>query len=417
MNRKEFLKYSALGSTATLFIPFEVNAFTNDWDVDKWFYGRSLYGYRKDNLPGKTFYKYNSILFQVTQKPFGLKAQHEVLIADNKENFPLGSFAVYRTEYTYLQKEAGSGKLYRKEAKKDIKLLTMRSFPNSFFRELDYMFLHPDIIDIGELGSKGDKKLRISNAKKKDNFNISGQFDRNAGKFIKIGNNTIIPPYSHRTGAWIKMDELQHQKEIETYFAKNQIDFEKSTQAVAATRTETTSKKPKPTLEAFSDTSNNESAAIEELAAAEETPKRRSFLDNYKKKQKITDKARSREYARYHRKYKVTEYEDDKEFFKILVVTLSGSLRKGQILKFTYLQAETTSETSDKSVKWERSYKLLDDFEPKRTVRIQNISGKNEGFVDEFQSIRCYITNGSVRNAIMQLTYSGGKVVSLKEQW
>ncbi|WP_420574281.1 hypothetical protein [Kordia sp.] len=409
MNRKEFIKYTALGSTATLLIPAELHAFTDDWDVDKWYYGRSVYGFKKDSLPGKTFYKYNSLLFQITQNPIGLKAKHEVLIADKQGDFPLGSFAIYRTEYTYYQKEKGSMKLYRKGVRRDPKLLTRRSFPDSFFRKKDDLFLHPRMIDVSQLGTKGDKKVRIEYDNEKDSFFISGQFDMNAGKFIKTGKNTIIAPYSHRTDAWIKMDELQHKKEIEAYFTANGIDFEKPALDVVA---DTSSEKTKPTLKAFSDNSKNEVETV-----AEETPKRRSFLDNYKKRQTATDKVRSSEYARYHRKYQVREYEDDKEFFKILHVTLSGSLRKGQVLKFTYLQSQTISETLGKSIKWERSYKLLDDFEPKRTIRIQNVSGKNEGFVDKFESIRCYITNGSVRNATMQLTYSGGRRVNLVEQW
>lgn len=409
MDRKEFIKYTALGSAATLLIPAELTAFTGDYDVDKWFYGRSVYGFKKDSLPGKTFYKYNSLLFQITQNPVGLKAKHEVLIADKKGDFPLGSFAIYRTEYTYIQKEKGSMKLYRKGVRRDPKLLTRRSFPKSFFREIDDLFLHPRMIDVSQLGSKGDKKVRIEYGKEKDSFFVSGQFDMNTGKFIKTGKNTIIPPYSHQTGAWIKMDELQHKKEIEAYFEANGIASEKPALTVVA---DASSKKAKPTLQAFSDNSKNEEETV-----SEETPKRRSFLDNYKKRQTVTDKARSREYARYHRKYQVREYREDKEFFMILHVTLSGSLRKGQILKFTYLQSQTISETLGKSTKWERSYKLLDDFEPKRTIRIQNVSGKNEGFVDKFESIRCYITNGSIQNATMRLTYSGGRTVNLVEQW
>lgn len=394
MNRQDFIKYTALGSTATILIPSELEAFNIDTNVDKWYYGRSLYSSIRKNQPDKVFYKYNSMLFKITKEPYELKVQHEVLIADQEKEFPLGSFVIYRTEYDYKQKEGKRNVFTRKGSKKEAKLLTMRSFPYRSLSKMDMMFLHPETIDLSQLGKNGNKKITISDAVKSDFFYISGHFDKNTETFINFIKDGVVAPYSHRNSNWIKLDERQHQQEIKKYFTTHKIDVQ-----------------PVGDLVAFSENSDGITDASEAI-----TPKRKSFLDTYKKKQGIKDEQRDASIKRLRRKYKVSEYKPEHKFYIILEITLSGALRKGDIIEFDYAHSKYEVVTEEAG-QWKKRYKLLDDLTPEKTIHLQNVSDNYNSFIDKFESIKCYTREeGRFKNTYMLLTYSGGKKVTLKAQ-
>ena len=132
MNTKSFLKIVWL--SCTVFLLNSQTLFSQD-TADKWYYGRSVYGYTKDLYPGKTFYKFNSLLFKLTNNTQEMKVVHEVLIADQQKDFPLGSFAIYRTEYTYQHQGNSIFKRADSVTQKKPKLLTKRSYPNFFFHK------------------------------------------------------------------------------------------------------------------------------------------------------------------------------------------------------------------------------------------------------------------------------------------
>jgi len=90
MNRKDFVKKTALAMVTTAFAQWDLKGMYLNSEVDKWYYFRSIYG---EKYKGHTYYHYNSILLSLDwERPI----INEVIVADYQKKFPAGSFTVSR---------------------------------------------------------------------------------------------------------------------------------------------------------------------------------------------------------------------------------------------------------------------------------------------------------------------------------
>ncbi|MEM6964174.1 MAG: CFI-box-CTERM domain-containing protein [Bacteroidota bacterium] len=340
MNRKDFVKKTALGMVAAAFAQWDLQAMNLNSEVDKWYYFRNVYS-EKHN--GKIYYHYNSILLSFDwERPI----INEVIVADNQKEFPAGSFTVSRSKPMFKQLEEGKLMFRRQGTTVWGYDLTKRKRDRSM--DEDFIFMQYRWLDLSELKSKTIIKISQDNERWLE-VDLVGHFDMNTRTFIKKGNpDMVIPPYSHQSKEWIAAQEKDVVIKEEESVASNQPQKKKNN-----------TKQQKDKL----------GQQEEEPIANNAPPKKKSFIQQQKEELGKQEEQRIR-----NRK---TEYIDCREIIKIedhpidylVQVKAIGKLAKGDMISVSIKNMQTFRNQPTKEYTFQ--YELLEDFKRKREIRIK----------------------------------------------
>ncbi|MEO1487651.1 MAG: CFI-box-CTERM domain-containing protein [Bacteroidota bacterium] len=324
MNRKDFVKKTALGMVATAFAQWDLKKISCNNEVDKWYYFRSVYGERYKE---KTYYHYNSILLSFDwERPI----INEVIVADDQKEFPAGSFTVSRSKPLFKQLEKGKLMFRRQGTTVWGYDLTKRKRERS--NDEDFIFMQYRWLDLSALKEKQIIKISQDN-KRWLEVDLVAHFDMNNRTFIKKGNpNMVIPPYSHQSKEWIAKQEGLVNTERESTASTEQDD----------------------------------------PIASNEPPKKKSFIEQQKEKLGQQEEQRIR-----NRK---TEYIECSEIVDIrntpikylIKVAAKGKLAKGDTISISIKNQQQFRNQPTKEFTFQ--YRLLQDFKRKKAINIRCIS-------------------------------------------
>ncbi|MFK8008784.1 MAG: CFI-box-CTERM domain-containing protein [Saprospiraceae bacterium] len=320
MNRKDFIKKTALGMVATAFAQWDLHAMNIVREVDKWYYFRNVYA---EKYKEKTYYHYNSILLSFDwERPI----INEVIVADNQKEFPANSFTVSRTKPIFKQLEAG--KLIFRRQGTTVWGFDLTKKKRDHSKDEDFIFMQYRWLDLSEF--KEESIIKISQDNKRwIEVDLAAHFDMNSRTFIKKGNpDMIIPPYSHQSKKWISEKE------------------------------------------------KNVNLNQEEPIASNEPPKKKSFIEQQKEKLGKQKKQRI--------KNRKTEYIECKEIIKfksktikyLIHIKATGKLVKGDTISISIQNRQQFRNQPTKEYTFQ--YELLKDFKRKQEINIKCISKQQD---------------------------------------
>lgn len=197
---------SLVSSTVMVFALFSSLAYALDTEEapqqqKPWLYFGQVYEHTRTDK-----FHYVSILMEPDFNQPVLKVQSEVIVAEGKLDFRPGSYSLVRSTGTFELIE-GTRVYRRVSGTPQLEVLTNKNFDSKKINKFDYYTLFFDELDLTELTSDSNMRLKFKNREKVFLMGFRGRFNRQTGEFIQPETSKKYSSYTHKSSDWIKQQE------------------------------------------------------------------------------------------------------------------------------------------------------------------------------------------------------------------